>query len=60
MEYCQQMKLLEDIKRIIDYSNKKKKKTTNTWIGSLAGKTKILDDIVPPVTDETEWEVLSA
>lgn len=60
MEYCQQLKLLEDIKRIIDYGNKKKKKkTTNTWIGSLSGKTKILGDIVAPVFEESEWEVLS-
>jgi hypothetical protein len=58
MEYCQQLKLLEDIKRIIGYSNKKKK-TTNTWIGALSGKTKILGDIVAPVIGEDEWEVLS-
>ncbi len=58
MEYCQQLKLLEDIKRIIDCGNKKKK-TNNTWIGALSGKTKILGDIVAPVIGEGEWEVLS-
>lgn len=59
MEYYQQLRLLEEIKRIIEHGNKRKKKATSTWIGSLSGKTKILGDIVSPVMDEKEWEVLS-
>lgn len=58
LEYYQQLKLLEDIKRII-YCGNKKKKTNNAWIGALSGKTKILGDIVAPVIEEGEWEVLS-
>jgi prevent-host-death family protein len=31
---------------------------TPAWIGSMAGKARILGDIVAPATDEDEWEVL--
>ena len=29
-----------------------------SWLGSLAGKSHILGDIVSPATSETEWDVL--
>jgi hypothetical protein len=29
-----------------------------SWLGSLAGKGRILGDIVAPATSETEWNVL--
>jgi hypothetical protein len=37
-----------------------KKRIDNSWIGALSGKTKILGNIVAPVVEEGEWEVLSS
>jgi hypothetical protein len=59
LKHCEQLKLLEDIKKIIAFNNKKKR-IDNSWIGALSGKTKILGDIVAPVVEEEEWEVLSS
>ena len=28
------------------------------WMGSMAGKSKILGDIISPASDESDWEVL--
>jgi hypothetical protein len=52
------LKLLEDIEKIVDGSNKKKCKN-NSWIGCLPGKTKIKGNIIAPVIEEGEWEILS-
>jgi len=31
---------------------------SDEWIGSMAGKSKILGDIISPASDESDWEVL--
>jgi prevent-host-death family protein len=31
---------------------------SDDWIGSMAGKSKILGDIITPASDEADWEVL--
>jgi len=31
---------------------------SDDWIGSMAGKSKILGDIISPANDEADWEVL--
>ena len=31
---------------------------THTWLGCMKGKIKITGDIISPVVDEKEWEVL--
>lgn len=57
-DYIEQLKIMEEFKTIINFSTKKKQEN-NSWIGSLSGKTKILGDIVSPIVEESDWEVLS-
>ncbi len=57
-EYHDQLKLQEDIKKIMTFH--KKKPIPSQWMGSLSGTGRILGDIVSPVVEEHEWEVLSS
>ena len=34
-------------------------KKTDSWLGSMRGRLKIVGDVVSPASDEEEWEVLN-
>ncbi len=62
LDYLDKTKLLHHLKKAID-SNKKRKITPfnqkTSWLGCLSDQTQIRGDIIAPVLDEAEWEVLS-
>jgi hypothetical protein len=58
--YSDKKRLFNHLKSIIDSTSKTGKKSKNiSWLGCLKDYTDIHGDIISPVMDENQWEVLS-
>jgi hypothetical protein len=60
LKFSEKLRLFSHLQNIInsnDQSDKKNKK--KSWLGCLKGYTEIHGDIISPVMEENQWEVLS-
>ncbi len=60
LEHAEKIRLLEELKKMVRSTPQNEQKPgAGTWLGCLEDQTQILGDIVSPVLDENQWEVLA-
>jgi hypothetical protein len=60
LDFSSKLRLLNHLREIIaSNTNTGKKSKNSSWLGCLKEYTEINGDIISPVMDENQWEVLS-